>query len=248
MINEYEREPVPEHACSVPQFPGPVRREHTAGTELMIGPLFVAAGVSAVDILCRPARRQPARGPELAVPDGAHRDTCAPHALLPARKDLRSEPGHALQPRQRRDVLLPRRRDGDRQRHRRRRCGSTSGCRALNDLVSQQRGLGDLRARHGCAHHGRGGVRVPASSRAWPTSPRRGWCSSSSRTAWSACGRSASIRRAVSGLRRRRSSGRRRPAAGPGEVHRLARPVLRLVLQHGHAHRHGDLTVFRYAA
>ena len=29
------------------------------------------------------------------------------------------------------------------------------------------------------------------------------------------------------------------PLAGPDEVHLLARPVLRVVLQHGHAHRHG---------
>ena len=52
MSNEYEREPVPESAqLGFKSFLGQYAGEHTAGTELMIGPLFVAAGVSAVDLL-----------------------------------------------------------------------------------------------------------------------------------------------------------------------------------------------------
>jgi hypothetical protein len=52
MSNEYEREPVPPEAqLGFGSFIGQYAGEHTAGTELMIGPLFVAAGVSAVDLL-----------------------------------------------------------------------------------------------------------------------------------------------------------------------------------------------------
>jgi purine-cytosine permease-like protein len=51
-INEYEREPVPERArLGLKSFVGQYAGEHVAGTELMIGPLFVTAGVSAVDLL-----------------------------------------------------------------------------------------------------------------------------------------------------------------------------------------------------
>ena len=50
--NEYEREPVPPKArLGFKSFVGQYAGEHTAGTELMIGPLFIAAGVSAVDLL-----------------------------------------------------------------------------------------------------------------------------------------------------------------------------------------------------
>jgi len=49
---EYEREPVPAKArLGFKSFVGQYAGEHTAGTELMIGPLFVAAGVSAVDLV-----------------------------------------------------------------------------------------------------------------------------------------------------------------------------------------------------
>ena len=52
MSNGYEREPVPESAqLGFKSFLGQYAGEHTAGTELMIGPLLVAAGVSAVDML-----------------------------------------------------------------------------------------------------------------------------------------------------------------------------------------------------
>jgi len=51
-VNEYERERVPERALlGFKSFVGQYAGEHTAGTELMIGPLFVAAGVSAFDIV-----------------------------------------------------------------------------------------------------------------------------------------------------------------------------------------------------
>jgi len=50
--NEYEREPVPAAArLGFRSFIGQYAGEHTAGTELMIGPLFVAAGVSAIDLV-----------------------------------------------------------------------------------------------------------------------------------------------------------------------------------------------------
>ncbi|MBN2842183.1 MAG: hypothetical protein JXM68_03785 [Sedimentisphaerales bacterium] len=50
--NEYEREPVPAKALlGFKSFVGMYAGEHCAGTELMIGPLFVAAGVSAFDLI-----------------------------------------------------------------------------------------------------------------------------------------------------------------------------------------------------
>lgn len=51
-VNEYEREPVPDKALlGLKSFVGQYAGEHVAGTELMIGPLFVAAGVGALDLL-----------------------------------------------------------------------------------------------------------------------------------------------------------------------------------------------------
>ncbi len=50
--NEYEREPVPEHALKGPSaFWGMYAGEHTAGTEFMIGPLFVSWGASAFSLI-----------------------------------------------------------------------------------------------------------------------------------------------------------------------------------------------------
>ncbi len=50
--SEFEREPVPERAqLGFKSFVGMYAGEHCAGTELMIGPLFIAAGVSAFDLL-----------------------------------------------------------------------------------------------------------------------------------------------------------------------------------------------------
>ena len=49
---EFEREPVPaSRTRGLKAFVGMYAGEHCAGTELMIGPLFVAAGVSAFDVL-----------------------------------------------------------------------------------------------------------------------------------------------------------------------------------------------------
>ena len=49
---EFEREPVPKSALlGFKSFIGMYAGEHCAGTELMIGPLFVAAGVSAYDLV-----------------------------------------------------------------------------------------------------------------------------------------------------------------------------------------------------
>ncbi len=51
-IEEFEREPVPARALlGFRSFLGMYAGEHTAGTELMIGPLFVAHGVSAFDFI-----------------------------------------------------------------------------------------------------------------------------------------------------------------------------------------------------
>jgi len=51
-VNEYEREPVPEKAwLGLKSYVGQFAGEHVAGTELMIGPLFLAAGVSAFDFI-----------------------------------------------------------------------------------------------------------------------------------------------------------------------------------------------------
>ncbi len=50
--DEFERRPVPKGALlRFKHFIGMYAGEHTAGTELMIGPLFVAAGVSAFDVI-----------------------------------------------------------------------------------------------------------------------------------------------------------------------------------------------------
>ncbi len=51
-VYEYEREPVPKSdLLGFKSFVGMYAGEHCAGTELMIGPLFVAAGVSAYDVV-----------------------------------------------------------------------------------------------------------------------------------------------------------------------------------------------------
>ena len=50
--DEFEREPVPQRRLlGFKSFVGMYAGEHCAGTELMIGPLFVAAGVSAFDVV-----------------------------------------------------------------------------------------------------------------------------------------------------------------------------------------------------
>ena len=51
-VEEFEREPVPERAwLGLKSYVGMFAGEHVAGTELMIGPLFLAAGVSAFDFV-----------------------------------------------------------------------------------------------------------------------------------------------------------------------------------------------------
>jgi purine-cytosine permease-like protein len=52
VVDEFERVPVPERArLGFGSFIGQYAGEHTAGTELTLGPLFVAAGVSAYDLI-----------------------------------------------------------------------------------------------------------------------------------------------------------------------------------------------------
>jgi purine-cytosine permease-like protein len=51
-IEEFEREPVPERATrGLKSYLGMFAGEHVAGTELLIGPLFVVHGVTAFDLL-----------------------------------------------------------------------------------------------------------------------------------------------------------------------------------------------------
>ncbi|HEY5909136.1 MAG TPA: hypothetical protein VJA21_00880 [Verrucomicrobiae bacterium] len=51
-VNEYERQPVPESALlGLRNYIGQFAGEHVAGTELMIGPLFLAHGVSAFNLI-----------------------------------------------------------------------------------------------------------------------------------------------------------------------------------------------------
>src|SRR5690606_33657954 len=51
-VNEYERERIPENKLKGwRSFIGTYAGEHTAGTEFVLGPLFVAHGVTAVDLL-----------------------------------------------------------------------------------------------------------------------------------------------------------------------------------------------------
>lgn len=51
-VNEYEREPIPKNKLKGwRSFIGTYAGEHTAGTEFVIGPLFVAHGASAVDLV-----------------------------------------------------------------------------------------------------------------------------------------------------------------------------------------------------
>ena len=51
-VNEYEREPIPQNKLKGwRSFIGTYAGEHTAGTEFVIGPLFVAHGASAVDLV-----------------------------------------------------------------------------------------------------------------------------------------------------------------------------------------------------
>lgn len=51
-VNEYEREPVPQHKLKgIGSFIGMYAGEHTAGTEFVIGPMFVAHGVAAADLI-----------------------------------------------------------------------------------------------------------------------------------------------------------------------------------------------------
>ncbi|MCF7707732.1 MAG: hypothetical protein K9N52_02385, partial [Verrucomicrobia bacterium] len=51
-VNEYERQPVPKKALlGFKSFIGQYAGEHCAGTEIMIGPLFIASGVSAFSMV-----------------------------------------------------------------------------------------------------------------------------------------------------------------------------------------------------
>ncbi len=80
--------------------------EHAAGTEFMIGPLFLAAGASLQDLILGLAAGQFLGGADLAIPGHADRDGQADDAVLPTGTDRRRFAGQVLQPRQRSAVLL----------------------------------------------------------------------------------------------------------------------------------------------
>ena len=117
-VEEFEREPVPERAwLGFSSFVGQYAGEHTAGTELMIGPLFIASGVSATAVVGGLFA-----GNLLAVLSWVF--LTAPIAVrarmtlyFQLEKICGRKPRHGLQPGQRRDVLLPGRGDGDGERH-----------------------------------------------------------------------------------------------------------------------------------
>ena len=119
--SEYERRRVPEKALKGPAaFWGMYAGEHTAGTEFMIGPLFVAWGADAASLIFGLLI-----GNLLAVLTWRYLTTDdrlqrTAHALLQARADRRPLPREALQPRQRPALLLPGRRDDHRLGHGRR--------------------------------------------------------------------------------------------------------------------------------
>jgi hypothetical protein len=69
---------------------------HCAGTELMIGPLFVAAGVSVFDVLGGLFIGNIVGGVQLGVSLCADRGACPSYALLPVGGNLRSSIIHAL--------------------------------------------------------------------------------------------------------------------------------------------------------
>ena len=51
-VNEYEQQPIPSNKLKGwRSFLGTYAGEHTAGTEFVIGPLFVAHGASAIDLV-----------------------------------------------------------------------------------------------------------------------------------------------------------------------------------------------------
>ena len=223
MSNEYEREPVPDKALlGFRSFVGQYAGEHTAGTELMIGPLFVAAGVSAVDLLGGLLRRKPSRGSQLDVPDGAHRDTGAAHALLPARTDLRPPSRDHLQRRERPDVLPSGRLDDHRLGNGPRRVVRFRDAAAERPL-SNRRGLGrrGARNRRRGHHRRRLWVRVRGARR----QHRRALDDAGVRRVWP--GRAPAARRHVArgvlAQGEQRDLDRRRSAARPDQVHLLAR-------------------------
>ena len=52
LVEEFEREPVPERCTKgLRSYLGMFAGEHVAGTELLIGPLFVVHGATAFDLL-----------------------------------------------------------------------------------------------------------------------------------------------------------------------------------------------------
>ena len=150
----------------------------------MIGPLFVASGVSAFDVVVGLLV-----GNLLAVLSWIFLTApIATRARLTLYYQLEKicgrQPGDALQPGQRRHVLLPGRRHDHRLGHGGRRLVRVPDAGAERRLP-QQRRLGHRCAGRGRAHHRRGGLRLRRRWRRSPTSPRRGWCSSSWRSGWS---------------------------------------------------------------
>ena len=111
---EYERERVPDHALlGAGKFWGMYAGEHAAGTEFMIGPLFLAAGASLQDLILGLLLGNVLGRADVAISGHADRDGQTDDALLPTRADCRRIAGQALQRRQWIAVLLSCRCDGD---------------------------------------------------------------------------------------------------------------------------------------
>ncbi len=105
---EFERGPVPNHALlGAGKFWGMYAGEHAAGTEFMIGPLFLAAGASLQDLILGLLL-----GNVLAILTWRYLVTPIavnklPDTLLPARANRGRIAGQILQRDQWRTVLLP---------------------------------------------------------------------------------------------------------------------------------------------
>ena len=242
--DEFEREPVPARSLlGFKSFVGMYAGEHCAGTELMIGPLFIAAGVSAFDLIAGLLL-----GNLLAVLSWMF--LTAPIAtrsrltlVLSAREDLRPQAGHALQPGQRRDVLLPGRGDDHGLRY-----GVGRHVRLQHAPIdrhrAQQLGMGAGRLGGWRVNLDRGRARVPErvalrQHRRTLDGPRLPGVRTGRRPAVPGRHRGTGpISRRRVGIGHHQHLERRGRVAWPDEIHLLAHHVLRLVLQHGHAHRH----------
>ena len=112
---EYERQPVPNSALlGNGKFWGMYAGEHAAGTEFMIGPLFLAAGASLSDLLLGLLLGNLLAVLILAIPGCTDRHGKTVNAVLSAGTHCRRFLGQVLQFGQRSAILLSGWGDGDR--------------------------------------------------------------------------------------------------------------------------------------